>query len=89
MSRSFHKHVEVSKNRTYKFLENVFEKNTRHFTQKFMSLTKEEKKMLRKSGQHSITMPYFTSWERKQMRKATRRINKMVDDNFQFCKAMR
>lgn len=69
------------------FHTNVFDKKTRAFSEGYARLTKEEKKELRRQARHPVTRPYYMLEERKQHRRATRRINKAVDENYQFVKA--
>lgn len=85
MARSYHTNVQTEVN-GFVFHANVFDKKTRAFSEGYASLSKEEKKELRRLARHSVTRPYYTPEERKQQRRATRRINKEVDENYQFVK---
>jgi hypothetical protein len=82
MARSYHTNVQTE-NDGIVFHANVFDKKTRTFSAGYAGLPKEEKKELRRQARHSVTRPYYTPEERKQQRRATRRINKVVDYSYE------
>jgi hypothetical protein len=82
MSRSYHTNVQTESNGIV-FHTNVFDKKTRAFQEGYAGMSKEEKKELRRQARHPVTRPYYTTEERKQQRRATRRINKVVDCSYE------
>lgn len=88
MSRSYHKSATHWYKYTpqglcrMKFSENVLDIN-RNWKQE---LPKEVRKELKRVLSIAVKMPYYTSFENKQMRKATRRKNKKITEEFQFQK---